>query len=253
MNILIITAAGRASRFHDVGYDIPKYLLPWTNGKNILTNIMDELCYESQIDFILVISNYREKYFKSEIEKCIPKDTESSLIFVKDTLGQAHTTFLGVEELIKRKLDNHPMIVHNSDTILKNRNIKELCNFKSEKDLIGYINTFQSIDNKYSYVLESQGYVKTFLEKKTVSPLASSGLVSFCSARKFQEIYNYSQENSETAGELYMSEVINASIKKGDLYKINHSDSIKDTIVLGTPEEYCRAYTLASTGLDQTE
>ena len=42
-------------------------------------------------------------------------------------------------------------------------------------------------------------------------------------------------------------------VLKKETYKINHSESIKDTIVLGTPEEYCKAYTLDSTGLDQTE
>ena len=73
MNILIITATGKASRFHDVGYDSPKFLLPWTNNKSILSTILDELCYSNQIDFILLIVNYREKYFKDRIEECLPK------------------------------------------------------------------------------------------------------------------------------------------------------------------------------------
>ena len=123
MKIFIITAAGKASRFHDVGYDSPKFLLPWTNNKSILSTILDELCYSNQIDFILLIVNYREKYFKDRIEECLPKKIKNKIIFVKDTLGQAHTTYIGVEELIKLKLEDNPIIIHNSDTILKNRDI----------------------------------------------------------------------------------------------------------------------------------
>ena len=248
MNSLLITAAGRSSRFHDVGYDQPKYLLPWVNNKTILENIIHELTFSKDIGFILVIANYREKYFKSEIEKSLDGNFDYKLIFIKDTLGQAQTTYLGVEELCSLGYGQFPMIVHNSDTILKNRDIKALTDFKDKK-ICGYVNTFQSNDKNYSYILESDNFVKTFLEKKTVSPLASSGLVSFSSPKKFRDIYNKSQDCFDSDKELYMSSVINASIKKGEIFLVNHSSNIEDTIVLGTPEEYCKAYTLEVTGL----
>tara|TARA_Y100000589_G_scaffold328568_1_gene372973 strand:+ start:4235 stop:4990 length:756 start_codon:yes stop_codon:yes gene_type:complete len=249
MNILLITAAGKASRFHDVGYDSPKFLLPWTNRQPILNTIIKELCYSNKIDFILLIVNYREKYFKDRIEACLPSEINNKIIFVKDTLGQAHTTYLGVEELIKLKLENNPIIVHNSDTILKNRDIEVLTNFNTDLDICGYVNTFQSMDKNYSYVLETNGLVDSFLEKKIVSPLASSGLVSFSSGKKFHEIFNKLMTDNLEGDELFISRLINESIKKGDIYKIIHNNSAEDTIVLGTPEEYCKAYTLDSTGL----
>lgn len=249
MNILLITAAGKASRFHDVGYDSPKFLLPWTNRQPILNTIIKELCYSNKIDFILLIVNYREKYFKDRIEACLPSEINHKIIFVKDTLGQAHTTYLGVEELIKLKLENNPIIVHNSDTILKNRDIEVLTNFNRDLDICGYVNTFQSMDKNYSYVLETNGLVDSFLEKKIVSPLASSGLVSFSSGKKFHEIFNKLMKDNLEGDELFISRLINESIKKGDIYKIIHNNSAEDTIVLGTPEEYCKAYTLDSTGL----
>ena len=248
MNTLLITAAGRASRFHDVGYDQPKYLLPWVNSKTILTNIVQELTLSKHIGFLLIIANYREKYFKSDIEKSLGDDINYKLIFIKDTLGQAQTTYLGVEELCSLGYGESPMIVHNSDTILKNRDIKALTNF-NDKKVCGYVNTFQSNDKNYSYILESDNFVKTFLEKKAVSPLASSGLVSFSSPKKFRDIYNKSQGFLESDKELYMSSLINSSIKQGEIFLVNHSNNIEDTIVLGTPEEYCKAYTLEVTGL----
>ena len=72
MTSLIITAAGKASRFHDVGYDMPKYLLPWINSKSILKNIIDELTFSNLIDFILVIVNKREQFFEETIRNELP-------------------------------------------------------------------------------------------------------------------------------------------------------------------------------------
>ena len=248
MKTLVITAAGRASRFHDVGYDQPKYLLPWVNNKSILTNIVEELTINKEIEFVLIIANYREKYFKSEIEKSLNSSFDYKLIFIKDTLGQAQTTYLGVEELCALGYGTCPMVVHNSDTILKNRDIRSLTNFNNKK-ICGYVDTFQSNDKNYSYILESDNLVKTFLEKKAVSPFASSGLVSFSSPKKFRDIYNKSQDFFDNDKEIYMSSVINSSINQGEIFLVNHSNNLEDTIVLGTPEEYCKAYTLEVTGL----
>ena len=38
---------------------------------------------------------------------------------------------------------------------------------------------------------ESRGFLKRFLEKETISPMASSGLISFNSANLFLEIYHF--------------------------------------------------------------
>ena len=165
MTTLIITAAGKASRFHDVGYDQPKYLLPWINSKSILHNIINELTSTNLIEYVLVLANNRELYFKNKIERELPNNIDSKVLFVRDTMGQAHTALLGAEEIMKAGLGNKSIIVHNSDTILMNRDIARLTKFNDEENLIGYIDTFQSKNNKYSYVLESNGILKKFLEK----------------------------------------------------------------------------------------
>ena len=249
MTSLIITAAGKASRFHDVGYDQPKYLLPWINSKSILYNIINELKINNVINYLLVIANQREKFFKDLIEEILPKDIKSDLLFVRDTMGQAHTTLLGVEEIIRLGLGEESIVVHNSDTILKNRDILKLTDFNSEEKVMGFVDTFQSNNNKYSYVLESNNILEKFLEKKTISPMASSGLISFKSANLFLNIYNKYSNKIDNSSEIYISKLIDCSIQSGDKYKINYNRCISDTIVLGTPEEYCTAYTINSTGL----
>ena len=61
MSSLVITAAGLGSRFHDVGYDQPKYLLPWVTNKVVLHEIINSLYYQGGIDFILLVMN-KENY-----------------------------------------------------------------------------------------------------------------------------------------------------------------------------------------------
>ena len=249
MTSLIITGAGKASRFHDVGYDQPKYLLPWINSKSILNNIINHLTSTNSIDYLLVLVNNRELYFKDKILQELPNNINSDVLFIRDTMGQAHTALLGVEKIIKLGLGHKSIIVHNSDTILMNRDISKLTKFNDQEKLVGYIDTFQSNNNKYSYVLESNGILKKFLEKETISPMASSGLISFNSANIFLNIYNSYIGEIDHSSEIYISKLIDCSIKAGDLYKINYNSRISDTIVLGTPEEYCTAYTINSTGI----
>ncbi len=249
MTSLIITAAGKASRFHDVGYDQPKYLLPWINSNSVLKNIIDELVYSNLINYVLVIVNKREQFFENKIRNDLPNGINSKILFVRDTMGQAHTTLLGVEELIRIGRGDDNIIVHNSDTILKNRDISKLINFPKEEKVIGYIDTFQSDNRQYSYILESRGFLKRFLEKETISPLASSGLITFKSANLFLEIYNNYSNDIDNTSEVYMSKFIDCSSQTGDLYKVNYNPDISNTIVLGTPEEYCIAYTINSTGI----
>ena len=112
MSSLVITAAGLGSRFHDVGYDQPKYLLPWVNNKEVLHEIINSLYYQGGIDFILLVMNKRELYFKEKIEKCIDKGINSKIIFIGDTNGQSQTTYIAALELIKLGLSDQKQIMY---------------------------------------------------------------------------------------------------------------------------------------------
>ena len=46
-----------------------------------------------------------------------------------------------------------------------------------------------------------------------------------------------------------MSKIIDCSTQSGDIYKVNYNPDVLDTIVLGTPEEYCTSFTINSTGI----
>ena len=68
MSTLIICMAGLNTRFHNVGFDIPKYLLPW--GKN---TIIYEILYQIKKNYTfsnyLLIANKRDQSFKKQLKK----------------------------------------------------------------------------------------------------------------------------------------------------------------------------------------
>lgn len=154
--------------------------------------------------------NKRELYFKDKIQECIDKQINSKLSFIGDTNGQSQTSYIAAQELIDLGLSNKPFLIHNSDTILKDRDISALSNFPtSEPNLMGIVDTFQSNNKNYSYVLEKDGKLETFLEKSVVSPNASTGLISFRSPREFINLYNiFNSRNSQAKIKIHAREKI---------------------------------------------
>ena len=68
----------------------------------------------------------------------------------------------------------------------------------------------------------------------------------------FLEIYNKFNSNipeKDKNSESYLSKLINSILSESISFRINHNENNNDTIVLGTPEEYCRGYTLNATGI----
>jgi NDP-sugar pyrophosphorylase family protein len=59
--------AGYNTRFHDVGFDIPKYLLPW-NDKTIIYDILKNLGWVTQL---ILVANKRDIYFKDQLVEAI--------------------------------------------------------------------------------------------------------------------------------------------------------------------------------------
>ena len=59
--------AGYNTRFHDVGFDIPKYLLPW-NGTTIIHDIIQNLGETHQT---VLVANKRDAYFKDQLLETI--------------------------------------------------------------------------------------------------------------------------------------------------------------------------------------
>ncbi len=81
---LVICMAGYNTRFHDVGFDIPKYLLPW-NGKTIIYDILKNIGWVNQL---ILVANKRDIYFKDQLVEAIKPLgwNESNILYIGDTI-----------------------------------------------------------------------------------------------------------------------------------------------------------------------
>lgn len=228
---LIICMAGFNTRFHDVGFDIPKYLLPW--GKNtIIHSILKELQYKEET---ILLANKRDHYFKSKLVDSIKPlgYNESNIFYINDTSGQAHTAAIGAD-LIKNKESS--LFIHNADTIITNRNFEHMEKVMKEDNFSAFIDVFVASSPKYCYIRGVEGIVSDIIEKEAISPYASSGLYGFLSAHEYLNSYNDLLTKTQNS-EVYISNVLNNMLQSKKL-AFNQLNSKSETIVLGSPQEY---------------
>jgi len=221
--------AGLNTRFHNVGFDIPKYLLPWKN-----TTIIAEIVKNLNVKNVYLVAHNRDDYFRKDLLDSLSflNFKNENLIYIGDTEGQAETA---AESLKFINSNNEPVFFHNSDTILINRNIDKIATDISKK-YSAYIDIFYGDSPKYSYVEVSDNLlVKDIKEKKIISKYASSGLYGFRSKDIYLNYYNKLEKNR---GELFISNVLEKMLNKNEKIITNSINPNDKTIVLGSPEEY---------------
>ena len=226
---LVICMAGYNTRFHDVGFDIPKYLLPW-NGTTIIHDILESF---GEVQQTVLVANKRDVYFKEQLLETIKPLglNENNILYIGDTKGQAHTAAVGIGQLFYTEL---PTFIHNADTIVKGRSLRLIADMMN--DLYdSYIDVFVGNSPKYSYVRAFEDTVLEIVEKKQISPYASSGLYGFLTASMYMSYYDSCiQQNNE----LYVADVIQSMIGAGRRAFMNGLGNNQETIVLGSPQEY---------------
>ena len=221
--------AGYNTRFHDVGFDIPKYLLPW-NGTTIIHDILQNFDYPVQT---ILVANKRDIYFKDQLVETIrPLELdEKNILYIGDTKGQAHTAAIGIDQLYVSSI---PTFVHNADTILTGRQLDFIADTLDDTH-DAYVDVFVGNSPKYSYVRAYEDTVLEIVEKKQISPYASSGLYGFSTKNLYLSYYDKCVQTKE---ELYVSDVIQKMIEDERKVFMNGLGGNQDTIVLGSPQEY---------------
>lgn len=221
---------GFNTRFHNAGFDVPKYLLPWGN-KTILYEIIKNIKYDGQI---ILVANKRDIYFKSNLLSEL-KDFDLNylnVIHIDDTLGQAHTAAITIDFI---KNQDEPMFVHNCDTILYGRDLNEISKILEIYE--GYVDLFLGDSTDYCFAQTNEDNICNIKEKKQISPLASSGLYGFKNAKIYEYYYNHTKFDRKTK-EIYISKVLETMLSEKTTIKCNKNYSEYKTIVLGSPKEY---------------
>ena len=230
---LVICMAGYNTRFHDVGFDIPKYLLPW-NGTTIIHDILKNF---GEVQQTVLIANKRDVYFKDQLLETIKPLglNENDILYIGDTKGQAHTAAVGIGQLYNTEM---PTYIHNADTIVKGRNLKTIGDVMND-EYDAYIDVFVGNSPKYSYVRAFEETVLEIVEKKQISPYASSGLYGFLTASLYMNYFDSLwAKQYEEKSELYVADVIQSMISSDRKVYMNGLGNNQETIVLGSPQEY---------------
>lgn len=231
---LILTMAGKYQRFMQEGYKIPKYLLPW-GDKSILSSVLFELNKEKVFENVFLIANHRDEPYFPHLRAIMSSQNipHTNLVAINDTKGQAETAMAGIKEVYKRLgPENNPVLFHNIDTILINRDFNKISS--ALKNNSGFIDIFSANNHEYSYVLaEPNGLISEIAEKIVVSNLATSGLYGFHTIDIFKKYY--------MPEDIYISSIFKRMIDAGEKVIAGDEHRESDTIVLGTPYEYMNA------------
>jgi len=230
---VVITMAGRGSRFYGAGYKVPKYeimahersLFEWSmlSLKNFLTP-------DSRGIFVCLEENKSD--FVLHQTKALGL-TDVHIIEVKElTDGQATSAYLS------RELWNPewPLLIYNIDTYVKPHALKP-GDIRPGSD--GWVPCFQVPGEHWSFVkLSDDGWAIDLAEKQRISDYASIGLYWFSRAGRYVELYDrfFSAPKNLVRGEKYIAPLYRQLLAEGG--KVSVSDlNLSDVHVLGTPAE----------------
>ena len=232
---LILTMAGKYSRFRLFGSKIPKYLLPLAS-ETILSEVIKQLKYSAPASSIFLIANRHDQIFFPIVRSIIEKYeiSSKSLFYIDDTASQLETA-LATSDLLSSDQLNCPVAFANIDTIVKQRRsffeALEKCRINE-----GILDTFEASNKQYSYVRTNDfGKVLDIVDYNVISEQACSGLYgfgsfSFMASQALQILRKNSKAGFTSLYKAYISSSLSVNA--------NHSAISQDTIVMGTPEEY---------------
>ena len=225
---LILTMAGKYSRFKEAGFGIPKYLLPWGDS-SVLKRILINLTGFYDFKNVILVANKSDSDFMPHVQQIIKSRLlNGELVVIDDTSGQAETVDKALS-IFGKQLDGCPLIIHNIDTILYERDFNDI-----EKDLKnhdGFVDVFKASNHEYSYAVIKDNLVSVIAEKVIVSDTATTGLYGFSSPSVFKKYYD---------GEIYISDIYKKMILDNKTVVASFVHNESDTIVLGTPSDYIK-------------
>lgn len=231
---IVITMAGRGSRFYDAGYRVPKYeimahersLFEWSmlSLKNFLTP-------DSRVVFVCLEENNSSDFVLRQTEALGLTDVH--IVKVKEiTDGQATSAYLAREPWNR----DWPLLIYNIDTYVNPRALNR-ADIRPGSD--GWVPCFQAPGEHWSFVkLGDDGWAVDLAEKQRISDYASIGLYWFNRAARYVELYDrfFSDPKNLVRGEKYIAPLYRQLLAEGG--KVSLSDlRPSDVHVLGTPAE----------------
>lgn len=208
MNI-VIPMAGNGQRFVNVGYNIPKPLIP-VLGKPMIYHVLEQV--ENLGGQIIVIA--RQEHYRDYLDQFeVLQETFNFEVVTVPQLTQGPLcTVLSAYDYINT---DKPLLILNSDQIVDG-GYKDFV--ESSRELDGNILTFECDGNpKWSYVRRNkEKLIECVREKVAISSEATVGVYYFGNGRDFLEAAaEMIVQDDRTNGEFYVAPVYNYLISKG--------------------------------------
>jgi NDP-sugar pyrophosphorylase family protein len=231
---VVIPMAGRGSRFADVGYEIPKPLLP-VHGVPMIEVVVRNLTPRESARFVFVCrAEHVDEYgFAPALRQIAPGCEIVTIDAV--TEGAACTVLLA-----ERAVDpTGPLIIANSDQWVDTDVDEHLAHLRREQ-LDGLIMTMTADDPKWSFVELDDDLVTNVVEKEVVSTEATVGIYTFARASDyFDGARTMIAADKRVNGEFYVAPVYNELIADGSRIGIDNVGVDGGGMYgLGTPADY---------------
>lgn len=231
---IVIPMAGRGSRFADVGYELPKPLIP-VHGHPMIRLVTENLRPHQPHRFIfLCLQEHIEKYAVDRLLK--EWEPECEIVIVDQVTEGAACTVLLAKGLIN---NDDSLMIANSDQWV-DTDIDAYLDTMNVKNLDGLIMTMWANDPKWSFVrMDKQDHVTEVVEKKVISNEATVGIYNFRSGADFVAAAEKMIDKGERVnGEFYVAPVYNELISRGQAIGYFNIGKVGDGMYgLGVPED----------------
>lgn len=233
---IVITMAGRGSRFREAGYTVPKYRIE-ARGHSLFEWSMKSLAgygYEHHYIFLVRREDAAADFIRTTAANMGMRNV-TVMELERETDGQATTALLAAS----RWEISQPLLIYNIDTFVEPMELK-----REDIDGDGFIPCFRAAGNHWSFVrLDEQGNAVEVREKERISEHCTLGAYYFRSCGLYQELYReyyeagkFRELTGEAGRERYVAPLYNYLIAKGGIVKIIDVNPAR-VHVLGTPEE----------------
>lgn len=227
---VVIPMAGKGSRFSNAGYTLPKPLID-VAGLPMIERVLNNIDLpEASYKLVLQESQYNENkiFFKS-----LQNRFNIQYISINHITEGALMTVLYSHQSINY---DTPLMIANSDQIVEIDFNKFLDDMIS-RNLDGSIMTFQSNEDKWSYIRLDGANVTQVKEKEVISEFATTGIYLFNSGKKFiDSALDMIVRNERVNNEFYVAPVYNYLIKNE--LKIGHFNVDSSSFFgIGTPKD----------------
>lgn len=231
--MFVLPMLGLSSRFFNAGYEVPKYHLPLNGGSIVFDKVLLSFERYFQTDHFRIICrrDFGDLEFIEERLKHLGVRDYKVIEYDKDTMGQAHSVFLALEDEDR----DEELFVFNIDTILKNF---QKAKFTDATD--GYLEVFVGEGDHWSFIeptSNQSSLVSRVTEKDRISKFCSNGLYFFRSCELFQSLVRNEINRRSGDMELYVAPLYNQIISAGGEVRYNEVP-LESMQFCGTPEEY---------------